>query len=929
MKPEFDPYHKWLGIPPSDQPANHYRLLGVELFESDPDVIESAADKHMAFLRTFQSGKNGAISQKLLNEISKARICLIDAQKRAEYDNQLRIEMARAQQQVAASQVSLPPDQLMPPTSVPVHTPAAVHAPPPVAPRQAAPGSVSPAASPVRVRPNKYYPRQRSGNKMFLSVVLAVLSVFILGLIILFAIGLPQSLMKSEKAVNSKLVNPDDQQTNTTSKQQIKNNPDDERETKTKGRQPETKKNVTPEISKQVVDDTKVKSKSGQEEKPPEKDPVMEDSGKDNEKTNDSKTKNGGEETPKIAIPQEALVEPPLDLRIAIPDKDTLRELNEQIEKEFELASASSRREQVELARRMVSKAKTEADDNLRYALYAQALKLSAKADSASTMEMFDEFATQFAVDKVQLRAFLLKLNADNVESKSSVDRLIRESQEFVSAAVAEDRWQEALDVYQRLCELTAQPIGESFNKSMLVKMAELTAQHEQWNAYQQDLEVLKSDPDNGKANASVGAWLCFREHDWQTGLPLLAKSKDEQLKLLAETDLAAVAGLAEQMASAGDAWWDAGEKLPDGLRDVYRQRAAHWYALALDNLPFGSKDQRIAKRLSVVNGDKGENPVTSTDKRPLGNAQSAKLTATETSINCPVRVESFVFVPGQLRLLTATSEGVTAFDLPGGEAAHHVAIDRKKFDPQSLAAYSDGIHFAGKYDKDYVVWNLKTGEIVATLKDSSPAGGAIAFSPNSQSIAGVTARDSLIYWNVDALEVAKEVDLGKSVSPKCLKFSPDGDLLAAASVAKVFTISQSGKIVDMPTEKTLGTPIRDVEFSADGRQLAGCRGDESIFLWSLADSVNYQVMRRQSDQANKGQIKDIVFLPGGKLLASVSDALGDAELCVWNTETGEIVDTLGFDSNTAPNVAVTSDGKYLAAPGAGDSIQIYEIEYK
>ena len=37
--PNFDPYHKWLGIPPKDQPPNHYRLLGLSLFESDPEVI--------------------------------------------------------------------------------------------------------------------------------------------------------------------------------------------------------------------------------------------------------------------------------------------------------------------------------------------------------------------------------------------------------------------------------------------------------------------------------------------------------------------------------------------------------------------------------------------------------------------------------------------------------------------------------------------------------------------------------------------------------------------------------------------------------------------------------------------------------------------------------------------------------------------------
>lgn len=31
MPDRFDPYHQWLGIPPKDQPPNHYRLLGVSL----------------------------------------------------------------------------------------------------------------------------------------------------------------------------------------------------------------------------------------------------------------------------------------------------------------------------------------------------------------------------------------------------------------------------------------------------------------------------------------------------------------------------------------------------------------------------------------------------------------------------------------------------------------------------------------------------------------------------------------------------------------------------------------------------------------------------------------------------------------------------------------------------------------------------------
>lgn len=90
----FDAYHKWLGIPPSEQPPNYYRLLAIDLFESDADVISNAADQRMAHLRTFQSGSRSALSQKLLNEIAAARVCLLNSAKKAEYDRRLKEQLA-------------------------------------------------------------------------------------------------------------------------------------------------------------------------------------------------------------------------------------------------------------------------------------------------------------------------------------------------------------------------------------------------------------------------------------------------------------------------------------------------------------------------------------------------------------------------------------------------------------------------------------------------------------------------------------------------------------------------------------------------------------------------------------------------------------------------------------------------------------------
>lgn len=90
MAQEFDPYYTWLGIPPSERPANHYRLLGVHRFEENADVISNAADARMAFVRTFQAGPKGVHSQRILNELAAARITLLNEQRKAAYDQQLR-----------------------------------------------------------------------------------------------------------------------------------------------------------------------------------------------------------------------------------------------------------------------------------------------------------------------------------------------------------------------------------------------------------------------------------------------------------------------------------------------------------------------------------------------------------------------------------------------------------------------------------------------------------------------------------------------------------------------------------------------------------------------------------------------------------------------------------------------------------------------
>lgn len=85
----FDPYYQWLGIPPEEQPANHYRLLGIQLYEQNRVVIQHAADRQMVHLRSFQNGPRAAQSQQLLNQVAAAKLCLLSPDRKAAYDADL------------------------------------------------------------------------------------------------------------------------------------------------------------------------------------------------------------------------------------------------------------------------------------------------------------------------------------------------------------------------------------------------------------------------------------------------------------------------------------------------------------------------------------------------------------------------------------------------------------------------------------------------------------------------------------------------------------------------------------------------------------------------------------------------------------------------------------------------------------------------
>ncbi|WP_298867439.1 WD40 repeat domain-containing protein [uncultured Gimesia sp.] len=89
----FDPYQRWLGIPLEDQPPHLYQLLGIELFEDDPEIINAAAENSIAFIQQNAFGVELQQSQRVLKELAAASKYLLAPENKANYDRKLKIKM--------------------------------------------------------------------------------------------------------------------------------------------------------------------------------------------------------------------------------------------------------------------------------------------------------------------------------------------------------------------------------------------------------------------------------------------------------------------------------------------------------------------------------------------------------------------------------------------------------------------------------------------------------------------------------------------------------------------------------------------------------------------------------------------------------------------------------------------------------------------
>jgi WD40 repeat protein len=186
----------------------------------------------------------------------------------------------------------------------------------------------------------------------------------------------------------------------------------------------------------------------------------------------------------------------------------------------------------------------------------------------------------------------------------------------------------------------------------------------------------------------------------------------------------------------------------------------------------------------------------------------------------------------------------------------------------------------SGSEDNTIKLWNLDTGECLATLEGHEAGVRSVAISPDGQLLVSGSADYTIKLWQLpDRVDEPICLDpiytlTGHSDWVKCLAITPDGQILASGSQDKTIKLWQLDTGELKSTLVGHWREVNNLAISSDGRTLISCSGDETIQLWHLET-----LKPLHSFEGHQGAVAAIAISPDGQPLVSSS---WDHTIRVW-----------------------------------------------
>lgn len=227
--------------------------------------------------------------------------------------------------------------------------------------------------------------------------------------------------------------------------------------------------------------------------------------------------------------------------------------------------------------------------------------------------------------------------------------------------------------------------------------------------------------------------------------------------------------------------------------------------------------------------------------------------------------VNDIVFLPGQEVFISAGGDRQLRKNEIGSLTSTLLKTTSEQF--KVLSVSSDGRYLAaGTLSGKAVLMDLNDlAEKVLVSVEGVPV-HALAFSPDNQFLAIGDEQGIVRIWDLKLGKIDHEFT-GQKGRISDLEYSPDGKLLASASLDKTIQMWVTSQIDELPIKMTDNDAyVWDVAFSPDSKYLIAACGDGDIRIWPtnpgiIADHICEELTRNMSEDEWKTYVgNDIDF---------------------------------------------------------------------
>ena len=276
---------------------------------------------------------------------------------------------------------------------------------------------------------------------------------------------------------------------------------------------------------------------------------------------------------------------------------------------------------------------------------------------------------------------------------------------------------------------------------------------------------------------------------------------------------------------------------------------------------------------------------------------------------------------PGILR--AASGDGRWLAMEPPGEAQQLrlieapdrvVASTARTIGPVAFSPQGDWVAYGSQAESVFHVQSTQGAAVREPIRGYDWSREKFALSPGGTLLAATDGGSSITIWDTATGGIARALT---PFGAGALAFRPDEKVLAGGSQG------DSGlRVWDLASKRQLNAAdLREgviaMAFSPDGRHLAA--GSRVLRLW---DANTLAVVREFRSAA--GVVTSPTFSPDGRLLAGNSRGI----VSIWDVTTGAELRRFGeYEMVTAGALALSPDGRHVAAGAGTGSVKIYSIE--